>query len=60
LATRTTTSRTRKKAVETAEAQAPEYDEIAKRAYELYETGAEGDELEHWLQAERELTEIAA
>jgi hypothetical protein len=28
---------------------------IAQRAYELYETGAEGDMLAHWLRAEQEL-----
>jgi hypothetical protein len=28
---------------------------IAERAYELYASGAGGDALEHWLQAEREL-----
>jgi hypothetical protein len=30
-------------------------DEIAVRAYHLWEAGSPGDELEHWLQAEREL-----
>jgi hypothetical protein len=28
---------------------------IAQRAYELYESGAEGDMLAHWLRAEQEL-----
>ena len=28
---------------------------IAQRAYELYESGAEGDMLAHWLKAEQEL-----
>jgi hypothetical protein len=28
---------------------------IARRAYELYESGAEGDMLAHWLRAEQEL-----
>jgi hypothetical protein len=31
------------------------HDEIANRAYELYEQGAAGDHLAHWLSAEREL-----
>ena len=30
-------------------------DDIAVRAYHLWEAGSPGDELEHWLQAEREL-----
>jgi Protein of unknown function (DUF2934) len=30
-------------------------DDIAVRAYFLWETGSPGGELEHWLQAEREL-----
>ena len=38
----------RKKATVTAE-------DIAVRAYHLWEAGSPGDELEHWLQAEREL-----
>jgi hypothetical protein len=58
LATKVTTGRTRKKAAE-AEATAPEPEDIARRAYELYESGADGDELEHWLQAERELVGVA-
>ena len=29
--------------------------DIAKRAYELFCSGAPGGELDHWLQAEREL-----
>jgi Protein of unknown function (DUF2934) len=52
LPTKATTSRTRTKA---AQATAPEPEQIAKRAHEIYESGAQGDELEHWLQAEREL-----
>ena len=59
MATKVTTSRTRKKAAE-PETAAPEADEIARRAYELYESGADGDELEHWLQAERELVDVEA
>jgi DUF2934 family protein len=34
---------------------APTHDAIAVRAYELYLGQAEGDEVSHWLQAEREL-----
>jgi hypothetical protein len=28
---------------------------IERRAYELWQTGAQGDHLAHWFQAEREL-----
>jgi Protein of unknown function (DUF2934) len=35
---------------------APSHEEIAARAYELYEQGATGDADAHWLAAERELT----
>jgi hypothetical protein len=31
-------------------------DEIAARAYELYESGAAGDAVAHWLTAEHEIT----
>lgn len=34
---------------------APTHDAIAFRAYELYLAKAEGDDVSHWLQAEREL-----
>jgi hypothetical protein len=34
---------------------APTHDAIATRAYELYLGRAEGDDVSHWLQAEREL-----
>lgn len=34
---------------------APTHEAIAFRAYELYLDRAEGDEVSHWLQAEREL-----
>jgi hypothetical protein len=34
---------------------APTSDQIAKRAYELYASGAPGSEADHWFQAEREL-----
>ena len=37
------------------EAPAPSHEAIAARAYELYEQGAPGDRVEHWLTAEREL-----
>lgn len=33
---------------------------IARRAYELYQSGVEGDELAHWLMAEHELSAKAA
>jgi hypothetical protein len=33
----------------------PTHEAIATRAYELYLGRAEGDEVSHWLQAEREL-----
>jgi Protein of unknown function (DUF2934) len=59
LATKVTTGRTRKKAVE-VESAAPEPEEIARRAYEIYESGGGGDELGHWLQAERELAGAAS
>jgi hypothetical protein len=35
--------------------QATTPDDIATRAYHLWEAGSPGGELEHWLQAEREL-----
>jgi hypothetical protein len=34
---------------------APSHDAIAVRAYELYEHGAPGGHVEHWLAAERQL-----
>jgi Protein of unknown function (DUF2934) len=33
----------------------PTREEIAARAYQLYEAGADGDSVAHWLAAEREL-----
>jgi hypothetical protein len=36
--------------------QAPSHEAIAKRAYELSQAHAGGDDLSHWLEAERELT----
>jgi Protein of unknown function (DUF2934) len=35
---------------------APAHDAIAVRAFELYMDHAEGDEVAHWLRAERELS----
>jgi Arc/MetJ-type ribon-helix-helix transcriptional regulator len=35
---------------------APSHEAIAARAYDLYESGADGDHVEHWLAAERELS----
>jgi hypothetical protein len=39
----------------------PTHDDIARRAYQLYETrgGEHGRDLEDWFQAERELQQIA-
>ena len=37
------------------EVSAPSHEAIAARAHELYEQGAPGDHVEHWLAAEREL-----
>jgi hypothetical protein len=34
---------------------APTADQIAQRAYELWQNGTPGSELDHWLMAEREL-----
>ena len=34
---------------------APNHEAIAMRAYEMYLGQAEGDDVSHWLQAEREL-----
>jgi Protein of unknown function (DUF2934) len=45
----------RKKVVEPEVTAEPTQDEIAVRAYEIHESGEGGDELENWLQAEREL-----
>lgn len=36
----------------------PSHDDIALRAYELYLAEGGGDELSHWLQAERELVAV--
>jgi hypothetical protein len=40
---------------EAIEVMPPAHDEIAERAYEIHLSGEGGDELENWLQAEREL-----
>jgi hypothetical protein len=45
----TARKRTRRKVTEIT----PEM--IERRAYELWEAGAEGDQLDHWLRAEQEL-----
>jgi hypothetical protein len=42
-------------AVSHDDASAASHEEIAARAYELYERGAPGDHFEHWLAAENEL-----
>ena len=34
----------------------PTFDQISKRAYEIYAAGTPGTEADHWFQAERELT----
>lgn len=34
---------------------APTFDQIAKRAYEIYASGVAGSESDHWFRAEREL-----
>jgi Protein of unknown function (DUF2934) len=51
------TSRTRKTKCAAAETemQPDETDQVAVRAYEIYESGQGGGPLEHWLRAEREL-----
>ena len=45
-----------------APAAAPSNDEVALRAYHIYleRHGAPGDAMQDWLQAERELTKVAA
>lgn len=56
-----TTSDTVKKPRKTVATTAPTHDEIAARAYQIYqERGyAPGDPMQDWLQAERELTSAA-
>ncbi len=41
--------------VEPAQKPAPSYEQIAQRAYELWQKGTPGSEMDHWLLAEREL-----
>jgi hypothetical protein len=38
----------------------PTHDEIEQRAYEISQSSGNGDPVEHWLAAERELVESAA
>jgi hypothetical protein len=52
--TKTTTAKTTKPRTRRRRS-APAPDAIAVRAYELYLDRAEGDDVAHWLQAEREL-----
>ena len=47
----------RKKAVAEEPRLEPSHEEIALRAYEIHESGDSGDELEHWLRAEQELSD---
>lgn len=44
------------KQTRTTRRKAPSADAIAKRAYELSQARADGDDVGHWLEAERELT----
>jgi hypothetical protein len=55
--TKTTTAKTTKPRVRRRRS-APTQDAIAVRAYELYLEHTEGDEVAHWLRAERELTAV--
>ena len=43
------------KAVPTAPRAEVTFDMVQSRAYEIYRSGHSGGELDHWLQAEREL-----
>jgi hypothetical protein len=52
--TKTTTAKTTKPRARRRKS-APTHDAIAVRAFELYMDHAEGDQVAHWLQAEREL-----
>lgn len=45
----------KKTTIATVAAIAPTFDQIAKRAYELYASGSPGSEADHWFRAEREL-----
>jgi len=48
-------------AEETSANHAPSHEEIRRRAYEIYleRDGLQGDELDDWLRAERELQKVA-
>ncbi len=39
---------------------APTHEDIERRAYEISQSSGNGDPMEHWLEAERELVEAAA
>jgi hypothetical protein len=39
-------------------AESPRHEEIAQRAYLLWEAGADGDSVSHWLSAERQLAGV--
>ena len=55
-ASRPRTKRTRRPAASSRRTRrAISHDQIALRAYELHLAGVEGDPMEHWLRAEREL-----
>lgn len=63
-AAKATTAKTAKTAKATPRARNPKVaaqvvaygpEHVAERAYYLWESGADGDQLEHWLRAEREL-----
>ena len=53
--TRTSTAKGTKPQTRRRRVATPTHDAIAVRAYELYLGDADGDEVSHWLQAEREL-----
>jgi hypothetical protein len=54
-ATKKTTAKTTAKPRLRRRRPAPSHEAIAARAYELYLDRGDGDEVSHWLQAEREL-----
>ena len=63
LASKPAIGRTRKakaEAVGSPQEQAVDFEQVAFRAYEIYESGEGGDSLENWLRAERELIDAAA
>jgi hypothetical protein len=55
------TSPIQRHAEETSASHAPSHEEIRRRAYEIYleRDGLQGDELDDWLRAERELQKVA-